>query len=213
MTSLQISDLVYPVTSLGYGTRLGIWVQGCTIGCPGCMSQDTWDSDGGRPVAVADVMDVLTRTDLPIDGVTISGGEPFQQPQALMQLMAGIHEWRGRAPKPVDLLCFSGYTERHLRRSFPELIRMFDLIVAGPYRSQVPSNRPLCGSDNQVVMEMTPLGSACYALIDGSRRMQVSVDGGVLHVIGIPSSGDLMKLEASLSDDFGVGLKGVSWRS
>lgn len=213
MTALQVADLVYPVTALGHGTRVGIWLQGCTIGCQGCMSQDTWDPEGGRPMSVSDVIDMLTRIEGPVDGVTISGGEPFQQPEALMQLMLGIHEWRGSASSPIDLLCFSGYTERHLRRTYPQLIGMFDLIVAGPYRSQTPSVRPLCGSDNQVVMEMTTLGSERYAALDVGRRMQVSVDDGALHVIGIPDTGDLSRMESALRENFGVGLRNVSWRS
>ena len=39
---MLISRLAHPVTNLGHGVRAGIWTQGCTIGCPGCMARDTW---------------------------------------------------------------------------------------------------------------------------------------------------------------------------
>ncbi|MCA1696856.1 MAG: radical SAM protein, partial [Actinobacteria bacterium] len=46
----------HPVTTLGYGTRAGVWVQGCTIGCHGCASRDTWAVTEGTVVRPADVV-------------------------------------------------------------------------------------------------------------------------------------------------------------
>ena len=42
----------YPVTTLGPGVRAGIWTQGCTIGCRGCASRDTWEPDPSRLIDV-----------------------------------------------------------------------------------------------------------------------------------------------------------------
>ena len=81
---LRISRLHYPVTVLGPGRRIGIWVQGCSIGCPGCLSQDTWSPDAAEPVSVARVIETCRRVSKDeLDGVTISGGEPFDQPDGL----------------------------------------------------------------------------------------------------------------------------------
>lgn len=209
---LRISDIVYPVTALGYGTRLGIWVQGCTIGCDGCMSRDTWDVHGGRWLDVSEVLDTVASLDGQLDGVTVSGGEPFQQPAAVKELLEGLHHWRSTQNRGVDFLCFSGYTARHLSRAHHDLVEMFDLVVAGPYRRSEPSNRPLCGSDNQSVIPVTTLGQARYASLDDRPLLQVSMSERGLHLIGIPNTGDLELLESELANRHGVSLGSVTWR-
>src|ERR1043165_1857353 len=54
--TLQLNKAHWPVTVLGPGRRIGLWVQGCTIGCRGCVSQDTWPSDAKKTVAVQDLV-------------------------------------------------------------------------------------------------------------------------------------------------------------
>ena len=76
----RISRLHYPVTALGPGRRLGVWVQGCPLACPGCIARDTWDPAGGHEVAVADLTAVWqAAVDDGADGLTVSGGEPLEQ--------------------------------------------------------------------------------------------------------------------------------------
>lgn len=40
---IAINKIHFPVSTLGFGQRLGIWFQGCSIRCPGCISRDTWE--------------------------------------------------------------------------------------------------------------------------------------------------------------------------
>ena len=54
-TPISLSRLHFPVTTLGPGRRIGIWFQGCSIRCPGCISADTW----AFRTAAAMVTDVL----------------------------------------------------------------------------------------------------------------------------------------------------------
>src|SRR5919197_588417 len=96
-TSLLLAKAHYPVTTLGPGTRAGLWTQGCTIGCVGCLSRDTWHPDPRTAVPVGTVLGWLASLPGPVDGVTISGGEPFQQPDALAALLHGIREWHDAA--------------------------------------------------------------------------------------------------------------------
>ena len=56
---MRLSRLHHPVTTLGPGRRAGIWFQGCTIRCPGCMSVDTWPRRPERNVTVTSVLDWL----------------------------------------------------------------------------------------------------------------------------------------------------------
>jgi anaerobic ribonucleoside-triphosphate reductase activating protein len=68
----------FPVTTLGPGRRVGVWLQGCSIRCQGCISVDTWIKDRG----ITTVDEVVTALQLWLsraDGITVSGGEPFDQ--------------------------------------------------------------------------------------------------------------------------------------
>jgi anaerobic ribonucleoside-triphosphate reductase activating protein len=170
--SLLLSRAHYPVTVLGPGTRAGIWTQGCTIHCPGCLSRDTWVADPARAVPVESVLGWLASLP-PLDGVTISGGEPFQQPAALRELLLGIRDWRGG--RPIDILVYSGYSYSRLRgRVWSQaLLELCDAVIAGPYVARLapatagsePGHRPPAawlGSANQRLVPLSPLGREKY---------------------------------------------------
>lgn len=212
MTSLLLNRCHYPVTALGPGVRAGIWVQGCTIACPGCVSRDTWDADPDTAVAVETVMGWLSSLRGPLDGITISGGEPFQQPEAVLALLGEIHRWRGG--REVDVLAYSGYTFARLRAR-PLLSRVVDLcdaVVSGPYVRGKPDGGWLRGSANQVINPVTPLGRARYEHEpEGAPRMQISVEGRNVHLIGVPLRDDLDRA-AELVRRSGVEIEEASWR-
>ena len=63
-TTLRIDSLQWPVTVLGYGARIGIWFQGCSIGCPGCCAKHTWNADEGKSVALTDLLAWVRRLPL-----------------------------------------------------------------------------------------------------------------------------------------------------
>jgi anaerobic ribonucleoside-triphosphate reductase activating protein len=81
MTSIALSRLHFPVTTLGPGRRIGIWLQGCSIRCPGCISADTWAAAQGQTTTEA-VVDAIILWLPDAEGITVSGGEPFDQPEA-----------------------------------------------------------------------------------------------------------------------------------
>ena len=64
----------------GPGVRFVVFVQGCPHGCPGCHNPDSHDSSGGREMTVEEVAEQLLGNPL-TDGLTLSGGEPFAQPE------------------------------------------------------------------------------------------------------------------------------------
>ena len=78
---LRISRSHFPVTALGPGTRLGVWVQGCPLACKGCMAQDTWAPQAGVEVDVEALAERWREAiTLGATGLTVSGGEPLAQP-------------------------------------------------------------------------------------------------------------------------------------
>lgn len=216
MTVLRLNRTHYPVTVLGPGVRAGIWVQGCTIGCSGCVARDTWDAGGGAAVDVSAVLDWLDGIDGPVDGVTVSGGEPFQQPAALAELLDGIGAWRRDRTGEVDVLVYSGYPWSKLTRTprLAALLDQCDAVIAGPYVARRNSGAALRGSDNQRVLPRTPLGQRRYGppLPDVDQRMQVEVSAGRIYCIGIPRAGDMDRLTEQLAQA-GVLLGDLTWRA
>jgi anaerobic ribonucleoside-triphosphate reductase activating protein len=234
--ALLLAKAHYPVTTLGPGTRAGIWTQGCTLHCHGCLSKDTWDADPRRAVPVETVLGWLASLPGPVDGVTISGGEPFEQPAALAALLRGVRAWRdtpGRETIELDILVYSGYAYSRLSRSgeMRELLDMCDAVITGPYVDRLnpggrhPADGSLLwrGSANQRVVPLSPLGRERYGALAGvgktgegtGPRVQVSVDEGPegrrVYYIGIPRRGDMEHLTSRL-DRAGVRSGDVSWR-
>jgi len=219
VTALRLSRMHFPVTVLGPGRRVGIWTQGCSIHCAGCVSRDTWDPLGGHDAGVDEIVervDAWEREDGALDGVTISGGEPFDQPEALDTLLAGLDAWRReRGLDGVDLLCYSGYPLARLRSRHAAALARLDAVIPNPFvEARAPGGR-WRGSDNQQLVPLTALGREKY---DGASAggaagpggIQFVVDDGVW-VVGIPQPGDLARVEAMLRDR-GILLEGVSWR-
>ena len=134
----------------GPGCRVVLQVCGCTIRCPGCQNKALWDPDGGTLRDVADLADDLVATGLPI---TVTGGEPFDQAEALLQLLWQI---RDRTPD-VHIIVYSG-------RIFPEQVAMkcgmgilaeIDVLVDGPYVIEQDSDAmQFMGSANQRAIDM-----------------------------------------------------------
>jgi anaerobic ribonucleoside-triphosphate reductase activating protein len=213
---IRINRVHYPVVVLGYGRRAGIWTQGCGIGCEGCVSRDTWDPDPATEVGVSDVLDWCAALPDDVDGVTISGGEPFDQPEAFLALLDALHTWRAGRSRPIDLLAYSGRSPAVLRARFAEHLARLDAVIPGRFvAAQAPGNR-WRGSANQELIPLTPLGHERYdAEVErpaGRTHLQLGTDGDRVYHIGVPAPGDLAALEAALARR-GLTYEEASWRS
>ncbi|TMR03696.1 radical SAM protein [Actinomadura soli] len=212
MTDLFLNRIHYPVTTLGPGRRVGIWVQGCTIGCDGCVAKDTWATDYTSPVKVTAILEWLDSVD-DVTGITISGGEPFQQAPAVAELLLGIHEWR--AGRPIDVLVYSGYPLSLLRRdaSARRVLTLCDAVLTGPYVARRTTDEPWRGSSNQRLVPLTPLGEDRYRTVppDGP-RLQAVQDGNRLWFIGIPNPGEMDHIADHLTKT-GITYTTTTWRT
>jgi anaerobic ribonucleoside-triphosphate reductase activating protein len=213
--NISINKAHFPVTVLGPGRRIGIWLQGCSIGCKGCVSRDTWAQEAGRVMRVADLLDWCEEVSGNVlDGVTISGGEPFEQPAALDRLLRGLARWRKRQGLDFDILCYSGYPLATLRSRHTALLGRLDAVIAEPYVDALPSEHPWCGSSNQQPVALSKRGEQRYASSPNpaGKRIQALADGQRIWYVGIPARGDMARLEA-LCHERGVDFAQVSWRS
>jgi len=188
------------VTTLGFGRRVGIWTQGCSIRCPGCISRDTWEHDEERVTTVEQLTTAVSSWLTAADGVTISGGEPFDQPKALAELIQEVREVNNG-----DILVFSGYAKGFLFAEHRKTIEMIDVLVSDPYRPDSGTTLTLRGSDNQRISILTDLGRARYpAGMDFEpwaerRRLDLFFDGEAVWMAGIPQAGEMAHLREELT--------------
>ncbi|HZX33509.1 MAG TPA: 4Fe-4S single cluster domain-containing protein [Rhodocyclaceae bacterium] len=215
---IAINKAHFPVTVLGPGRRIGLWLQGCSIRCPGCVSQDTWARDLGREMTVARLVSWCRQTTAGgFDGVTISGGEPFDQPAALAALLDALIHWRSTDGPDFDILCYSGYPLARLQKRHGRLLEKLDALIPEPYVDSLPLTHVWRGSANQPLVPLSERGRRIYlpyleAPAEGpEKRIQVGVDGGRIWYVGIPGRGDLAALEARCRDQ-GVAFDQASWR-
>lgn len=202
---------------LGYGgRRFGIWLQGCNLACPGCCSRDTW-SIGSRheipwPFFAATLEFSLSAK--PLDGVTISGGEPFQQKEALAALVKEIRAIQDRLGVDWDILLYTGYRFEEVAEC-TDILDKVDMLVAGPYNAAL-AKTDLRGSSNQTLHKLTDRARTRYSEtwltgLGQVNSLSLAIAGNDLLWAGLPSRGDLPRLEKMLQVR-GVELGDVSWR-
>ncbi len=148
-------DKLLPCTQVeGPGDRACIWVQGCSIQCPGCAVPWTWPREGGTDHSVEELAETLT-SGPEIEGVTFMGGEPFEQAAALAALAERVRE------AGLSIVTFSGYEFDVIKSStdvgWKSLLAATDLLIAGPYIKEMATfSNPWVGSSNQTYHFLTP---------------------------------------------------------
>lgn len=196
---IDISRLHFPVTTLGPGRRIGIWMQGCSIRCPGCISADTWAAGKGA-ITLSELIDRVAPWFDSADGVTISGGEPFDQPEALLALLSEL-----RRRSPADILVFTGHARERVESVLCNAEGLIDALVSDPFDMQTPQSLALRGSDNQRLHFLTELGRQRFESYDrkidtADRRLDLMMDeDGQFWMAGIPQREDIERLESLLA--------------
>ncbi len=136
----------------GPGARFVVWMQGCTLGCAGCFNPTTHDAAGGREVDIADLAaQMATAKQAGSEGLSLSGGEPLQQPAAAAALLDAARAlgW--------STLAFSGYTIDEIR-ALPggtDVLSRLDVLIDGRYVSMERLATGLRGSANQRIQLLT----------------------------------------------------------
>ena len=149
---MRIYGLVQDSIVDGPGFRFVCFVQGCPHHCPGCHNPDSHDPGGGKEMSMEEVGAELLKNPL-TDGLTLSGGEPFQQAEDCLALARLAHS-RG-----LSVWSYTGYTYEFLRaQGTPaqrELLEEIDVLVDGPFVLERRTlSLPWRGSDNQRLIDL-----------------------------------------------------------
>ena len=151
--NMRIAGIVNDSIVDGPGLRLAIFAQGCPHHCPGCHNPESHDFAGGSDM---DTEKIIARMDANplLDGITLTGGEPFEQPDACRILADAAHA-RG-----LNVWAYSGYTFEQLC-AVPEkrrLLEACDVPVDGPFLLEERSlDLRFRGSKNQRVLKVAEL--------------------------------------------------------
>lgn len=147
---IRVNGIVNDSIVDGPGLRLAVFTQGCPHACPGCHNPDTHDVLGGRLTKTEAILERLKKNPL-LSGLTLSGGEPFLQPEACLMLA------KGARALGLNVWIYSGYTYEALMKKpeARELLAACDVLVDGPFvLAQRSLDLQFCGSRNQRLVDL-----------------------------------------------------------
>lgn len=149
---IKINGLVNDSIVDGTGLRMTIFTQGCFHHCPHCHNPQTHNPKGGTIWQTEDIIAVFRENPL-LDGITLSGGEPFEQSEACAALAKAAHQ------SGLNVWTYTGYTWEALLEkndsSQMELLKNTDVLVDGPFlKEQLSLELRFKGSKNQRVIDV-----------------------------------------------------------
>ena len=145
---IRIAGLVPESFVDGDGIRFAIFMQGCLRNCEGCHNPETHALNGGRLVDTGEIISAIKKNPL-LDGITLTGGEPFLQIDAANEL--------ARAAKKLGLnvWCYTGFTFEKLPPEAAPLLENIDVLIDGEFiESQRDLELQFCGSRNQRIINL-----------------------------------------------------------
>lgn len=192
---MLINLMYYPIQVLGPGKRLGIWTQGCTIRCDHCISTHNWEFDVSKFISWEKVVDYINKNGgaKNIEGVTISGGEPFDQHKELDRMLDILNTLGFR-----DILVYSGYTYEYLKDNYGHILEKFSVLIDGPFVFGKESDYIWKGSENQNMYILSKDEEILkkyleYQKLNKNKELQIVTGKGLTYFIGIPYQKDAIK--------------------
>lgn len=149
--TLRLHSILPRSRANGPGWRSVVWVQGCSLGCPGCFNPQTHDREQvAEEVKVEDLIRRIVEADT--EGLTVSGGEPLQQADAVVALLEAARA------AGLSTLLFTGLEWEEVQRLplAPRIMQCVDVLLAGRYVADQRVATGLLGSANKTVHILSP---------------------------------------------------------
>lgn len=163
----------------GLGNRAVVWVQGCSMNCEGCFNNSAHSYTGGTELTAEQIFMQLDCS--VITGITVSGGEPFEQSFELEKLLK-----LAKANK-LNTLVYTGYSFEKLCIEHNSTLKLCDYLIDGPYMKNIPSKCKWAGSGNQRFLKLVD-GQIVNNLTENeeySRSAEIMIDAaGKITVTG-----------------------------
>ena len=192
---LRVATISDDTEAEGPGRRWALWVQGCTIRCPGCCNPEMFGNDGGSETTIEALVDGMRAAKAKgVEGISVLGGEPFEQASGVAAV--------ARAARALGLtvMVYSGYRLDELRNrdDAAELLAEIDLLVDGRYDRDRPEPPPpvgrrWLGSTNQTMYYLTDAYHADDPRMREANTVEFHLSKGQLLVNGWPAGADALK--------------------
>jgi len=155
MTLLNIGEILTRSKANGPGIRSVVWVQGCSIQCKGCTNLKLWSNEISYLIDPIELIHKLKMKAKDIEGITLTGGEPFDQSEGCSVLLQGA-KYNG-----LSTVLYTGYTYRLLQGSqdwnVHKMLSNTDILIDGPFQQSKAKDKCIrwTGSSNQKVNFLT----------------------------------------------------------
>ncbi len=151
---MRLLNIFKETISDGTGLRYSIYLSGCRHACSGCHNPESWNPENGLEFTeelLSEIIREINSNPL-LDGITISGGDPFFNPEELYYLVKKLKEKTGQ-----NIWCYTGYTIEYIRRyaRMSRVLDYIDTLVDGPYvESLRDASLSFRGSSNQRIIKL-----------------------------------------------------------
>jgi anaerobic ribonucleoside-triphosphate reductase activating protein len=187
MKELLISHYIEITRVLGPYERSALWVHGCCFDCPGCIAKEMNQS---IPQSIGcDVAAEVFASIESVEGITISGGEPFLQAYALNEMLEII-----KAKRDYGVIVYTGFSYEELRESADEniikFLKQIDILIDGQYKEEFDDGMPFRGSSNQRILELTDRYHSIvqeYYYESDKRNIEINIKEKNVYMVGVPS--------------------------
>lgn len=150
---VSIAGIIHHSSNNGPGVRYVLFLQGCPHHCPGCQNPETWDISTGKMMETEDIVNDILSTEF-IDGVTLSGGDPLYQAEAVTEILK-VLKARG-----IDVWSYTGWTfeaiiDGKAGNCAIQALQYIDVLVDGPFVLKLLSDKCIYrGSTNQRLIDV-----------------------------------------------------------
>jgi len=178
---MKLNLIHYPLNSLGPDERIGVWFQGCSIHCNGCMSKHTWNPNEGFEFNVDEVMRSISYHNSKF--ITISGGEPFEQSEELYKLLKALKK------SDYEVLVYSGFHYEYLKNNYFYILDLIDVLIDGPFDNSQKTNLSPKGSNNQQMIILSNKTTLTQRYSQWAQKMQENLQiiqaDNQMYILGI----------------------------
>lgn len=179
----------------GPGKRFTLWTQGCSKGCVDCFNPETWNNKNNIILSSNEIFELIKEEE--IDGVTITGGDPFEQEEELLDLLILI----SNLSLSKGVIVFTGFTYDEIRENKirEKCCDYIDVLIDGRYEKENRVSDCFKGSSNQNIIYFSSKVKEEELIMD--QEVEVSIMDDIISVTGFPS------IDKKFLREFGVRVK------
>ena len=186
----MVNSIIESSSIYGPGDRFVIWVQGCTLGCKGCWNTQMWEQGIGQKLSIDRILEMI-QSYPQLEGITILGGEPFEQVEGVYDLIMKVKE------TDLTVMLYTGFELNEFTEKMAECYENSDIVIAGRYRHELRDAGLLWrGSTNQIIESPTQRYDVDEFEEAQEVEIQVNHDTGEIIITGYPD----MEMVRSIHD-------------